>query len=135
VRGLPTLTCPHPLRPQSNIRAFRGRVVFARPPLADAELQNAAQVLGNIVIIRRGGVTFFDKARRAAAAGASGIIFVNNADEVFFAECEGALCHLPSVTIAAGAFERLADLKMLDPVSWFVEVDMAGDCARTAGSI
>jgi len=124
-----------PLRPQSNIRAFRGRVVFARPPLADAELQNAAQVLGNIVVIRRGGVTFFDKARRAAAAGASGIIFVNNADEVFFAECEGAPCHLPSVTIAAGAFERLADLKMLDPVSWFVEVDMAGDCARKAGSI
>jgi hypothetical protein len=138
VRGLPALTCPPHARcaPQSNVRAFKGRVVFARPLLADAELQNAAQAFGNIVVIRRGGVSFFDKARRAAAAGASGIIFVNNADEAFFAECEGAPCYLlPSVTIAAGAFEKLADLKMLDPVSWFVEVDMSGDCARTAGSI
>lgn len=113
-------------RVQSNIRAYKGPVVFSDPPLADhpGPLRNAAQVQGNIVIIRRGGVSFFDKAKRAANAGAAGILFVNNADDVFFAECEGIPCDIPSVTIPLGAYERLADLKMLDPISWFVCVDV-----------
>jgi len=111
---------------QINLRAFKGALAFADPPLADIPLQNAAQIRGNVVLIRRGGGSFFDKAKRAAAAGACGIVFVNNTDDVFFAECEGTPCDIPSVTIPLGAYERLADLKMLDPISWFVEVAAAG---------
>lgn len=111
---------------QTNLRSFKGPLAFADPPLADAPLQNAAQVRGSVVVIRRGGGSFFDKATRAAAAGASGIVFVNNVDDVFFAECEGIPCDIPSVTVALSAYERLADLKLLDPISWFVKVDTAG---------
>ena len=55
-----------------------GNVVYARPPLADAALTNAAQVNGNIVLIDRGVSTFSEKAQRAMAAGARGIIIANN---------------------------------------------------------
>lgn len=53
-------------------------VVRAVPPLADSALTNAAQVNGNIVLIDRGVNTFSDKADKAMAAGAKGIIIANN---------------------------------------------------------
>ena len=111
----------------SQIHPFKGCMVFADPPMADAPLRNAEQVQGNICVIRRGGGSFFDKAKRAAAAGASGIVFVNNANEVFLAECEGVPCNVPSVTIPLGAYERLADLQKCAPIAWFLEVVVSVD--------
>jgi hypothetical protein len=110
----------------SAVCGFRGRLAFADPPLADAELLNADEVRGNICVIRRGGCSFFDKARRAASAGASAIIFVNNVDDVFFAECEGVPCSIPSVTVPLAAYERLADLRKCAPLAWYAEVDPDG---------
>jgi hypothetical protein len=55
-----------------------GNVVRAVPPDASSALTNAAQVSGNIVLIDRGVNTFADKAAKAIAAGATGIIIANN---------------------------------------------------------
>lgn len=62
-----------------------GRVVWADPPTAsEPTLRNAAEVAGAVVLLRRcTEVDFFDKARRAEAAGAIGAVIVN-------AEAEGA---------------------------------------------
>jgi subtilisin family serine protease len=56
-----------------------GNVIRAVPGDATTALTNAAQVNGNIVLIDRGTNTFSDKATKAIAAGAIGIIVANNA--------------------------------------------------------
>jgi subtilisin family serine protease len=62
-----------------------GNIVYAVPadsggtaPNGTTPLTNAAQVSGNIVLIDRGTSTFSEKAQRAMAAGAIGIIIANN---------------------------------------------------------
>lgn len=53
-------------------------LVQAQPPLADAPLTNAAAVAGKIALIDRGGPSFVQKALNAQAAGAVGVVIVNN---------------------------------------------------------
>lgn len=53
-------------------------VVYAQPRDASTPLTNAAQVAGHIALIDRGNVFFSVKAQNAMAAGATGIIVVNN---------------------------------------------------------
>ena len=50
------------------------------PPLADAALQNVANLAGAIAVADRGSNAFVDKARRAQDAGAIGLVIVNSAD-------------------------------------------------------
>lgn len=76
-----------------------GNVVYARPALAETPLTNAAQVAGNIVLIDRGGVTFAVKAANAQAAGASGIIVVNNAGDPIVQGATGTVL-VPDVMIS-----------------------------------
>ena len=66
-------------------RLARLRVVRADPDLADAPLRNGADVRGALVLVSRGAVPFVEKARRVAAAGAAGIVIVNNVDEPYVA--------------------------------------------------
>jgi hypothetical protein len=54
--------------------SFRGAVVAAEPPLADAELTPAAALAGSVALARRGGCSFAEKAERAAAAGAVALL-------------------------------------------------------------
>ena len=54
------------------------KCVVAKPPQAETALKNAKKIAGNCAIIHRGLVTFPDKARRAEAAGAIAVIFVNH---------------------------------------------------------
>jgi hypothetical protein len=56
------------------------RLVAAQPPLADTELSNAAEVGGAVALVERGAVSFVEKARRAQAAGAVGLVIVNSED-------------------------------------------------------
>lgn len=58
-----------------------GKVVYAQPNDASTSLSNAADVAGNIVLIDRGTVTFTQKFQTAIAAGAIGVIVVNNRSE------------------------------------------------------
>ncbi|MEE2947692.1 MAG: S8 family serine peptidase, partial [Verrucomicrobiota bacterium] len=55
-----------------------GRVVYADPPRACADLKNASAVNGNIALIDRGVCFFLDKVRRAKEAGARAVLVVNN---------------------------------------------------------
>jgi hypothetical protein len=66
--------------------SFHGRLVPCRPPMADSDIQNVDELRGNIALIHRGAVPFTVKARRAAAAGAVGIVFINSDDSTFLAE-------------------------------------------------
>jgi hypothetical protein len=53
------------------------RAVRSVPILADADLSNAAEADGAIVVIERGHCPFHEKVRRAADAGAAGVIVIN----------------------------------------------------------
>ena len=56
-----------------------GEIVRAVPYTASPKLLNmVAQVTGRILVIQRGGSTNLDKAVRAQAAGAVGVVIVNN---------------------------------------------------------
>jgi subtilisin family serine protease len=55
-----------------------GRVVYADPPQACENLNNAGAIEGNIAMIDRGVCFFFDKIQRAMDAGAVAVLVVNN---------------------------------------------------------
>jgi hypothetical protein len=57
--------------------------VCAEPLRADAALTNSASLSGCVAVIERGGVSFVQKARRAQAAGATAVLFVNTDEELF----------------------------------------------------
>lgn len=59
------------------------RAVVVQPLRAQAALTNAAEVSTNVAVIERGGVSFVEKARRAQAAGAAAVLFVNTDEELF----------------------------------------------------
>lgn len=65
-----------------------GKVVYAKPAIADTDLTNAAEIKGNIALIDRGTVTFTQKINAAQKAGAIAVIIVNNRDA---ANAEGIL--------------------------------------------
>ena len=73
-------------RRQAEVAA---RAVWAEPHYAESDLSNAPAISGTIAIVHRGGRTsFFDKARRAQAAGAVAVIVVNQDDRPFLAHHE-----------------------------------------------
>lgn len=82
------------------------------PPLADAPvIANADQIRGNVALIRRGIVPFTEKARRAAAAGAIGVIFINSDDSTFLAEGDnGPGVRIPCVMLTKSDGGELAQL-------------------------
>eukprot|EP00284_Hemiselmis_tepida_P003863 CAMPEP_0174942258 /NCGR_PEP_ID=MMETSP1355-20121228/73817_1 /TAXON_ID=464990 /ORGANISM="Hemiselmis tepida, Strain CCMP443" /LENGTH=80 /DNA_ID=CAMNT_0016189421 /DNA_START=6 /DNA_END=245 /DNA_ORIENTATION=+ len=57
---------------------FGGRVVRGYPEDGCEDLSNHAEVRGNVALLVRGTCTFVDKARRAAAAGATALIVADN---------------------------------------------------------
>ena len=77
----------------ATVAAFGERVarlsnvplILAYPPLADAALTNAHEIRGAVAVIARGAVPFVEKARRAQAADAVGVIFINETDEPYVA--------------------------------------------------
>ena len=58
-------------------------IVPVVPFAADGPLEDAAELRGAIALIARGGVTFVEKAQRACAAGAVGVVFVNHDDSPY----------------------------------------------------
>jgi hypothetical protein len=88
------------------------RAAWATPYFAETDLTNANELRGCIVIIKRGGgVSFFDKARRAQEAGAVAAVVINQDDRPFIAHheptdrVEGIL--IPVVCMPLGAGEEL----------------------------
>ena len=66
--------------PLAKTGPITGKVVYADPPDATADLVNAADIQGNIVLIDRGTALFTEKIKRAQAAGAIAVIMVNNVE-------------------------------------------------------
>lgn len=65
-------------KPLAALTEFKGKLVYVG--LADKDFSDdiKLQLAGNVALIDRGGVTFFEKMNRAAAAGASAIVVANN---------------------------------------------------------
>ncbi|GLD97011.1 hypothetical protein PINS_up005694 [Pythium insidiosum] len=62
-------------------RVVTSSIVYSDPPKADSELRNAHELMGNIVVVERGGrVHFPDIVRRVLTAGAVGCIFIERPD-------------------------------------------------------
>jgi hypothetical protein len=58
-------------------------VVLCVPEKADADVENAHQLVGKMAVVYRGGCTFQKKTERLIAAGAHGVIIINTEDELF----------------------------------------------------
>jgi hypothetical protein len=69
-------------------QVLRGHAEMASPELADGPLTNAAMLRGKIAVVRRGGVTFVSKARRAQEAGAIGLIVINSNEKPFLLQAD-----------------------------------------------
>lgn len=88
------------------------QVAWANPFFAESTLTNPAALRGRIALINRGGgVSFFEKARRAQEAGAVAVVVINQDDRPFIAHHEptdridGVM--LPVVCMPKGAGEEL----------------------------
>jgi hypothetical protein len=93
--------------------SFHGRLIPCRPPMADTDIQNGDELKGNIALIHRGAVPFTVKARRAAAAGAVGVVFINSDDTTFLAEGDsgpGIRISCVMLTKSDGQVHTLLDL-------------------------
>jgi hypothetical protein len=90
--------------------SFSGKLVATKPAAAESELENAEELQGCVAIIARGIVPFTEKARRAAAAGAVGVVFVNSDDSFFLAEGDsGPGIRLPCAMLSLSDGRRLLD--------------------------
>ena len=58
-------------------------VVLCRPELADSDIANAQELAGKMAVVRRGGISFQEKAERVVKAGALALVIVNTEDTLF----------------------------------------------------
>ena len=93
------------------VPAVEAKIVAAVPAIADTDLQNAAEIAGNIALIDRGTVTFADKIARARAAGAVAVIMVDNAPDrlpIEMGATENSVLPAVMITQADGATIKTA---------------------------
>ena len=72
-----------------NAPGMTGKVVLAHPEYAQRALENADEIAGNIVMVRRGECTFVQKLERAQAAGATAMLLVNTQGSSMFVPDSG----------------------------------------------
>uniref|UniRef100_A0A914Y341 PA domain-containing protein n=1 Tax=Panagrolaimus superbus TaxID=310955 RepID=A0A914Y341_9BILA len=68
-----------------NTSSVIGSLALASPLQSCSPLKNARQLEGKIVLVRRGGCMFQEKARYAQTAGAIGVIVADNQEDSSFA--------------------------------------------------
>ena len=88
------------------------RAVWANPVHAESDLTNSPMLQGCLAIIKRGGgVSFFEKARRAQEAGAVAAVVINQNDRPFIAHQEPTDradgIRIPVICMPLGAAEEL----------------------------
>jgi hypothetical protein len=74
------LTAEHVNSSKPITAAIAGRLVYADPPEACEELNNASAIAGNIALVDRGTCEFTAKMARCLAAGAIAVVVANNRD-------------------------------------------------------
>ena len=107
------------------VRAFDGS---AEPTLACNPLINGPQINGRIALIDRGNCNFTDKVRNAQAAGARGVIVVNNVagGTVQMGGSDSSIT-IPSVSVSRSDGMRI--------VAALEEADPAGNLQLTAATV
>jgi hypothetical protein len=97
---------------------YSGAVVGTQPPKAETELTNAHQLSGAFAVAHRGGSTFTNKMLLAQAAGAVGLIIVNDDDDLSFKPnpvptdgCPTGVGDIPVLLIRSGDSDRLLKSK------------------------
>jgi hypothetical protein len=73
------------------------------------DLQNGADLAGNIALIERGGCTFQDKLQRAEAAGATAAVVYNNNGAPIVMNGDAGSVDIPAVMIGTADGQRLVD--------------------------
>ena len=111
-----------------------GEIVLALPYTAYPELQNsAAQVVGKVLVIKRGESTFLEKAERAQAAGAAGVIIVNNVPgDAFVMAGSFAAIMIPVVMVPMSA-EAALQASQGTPLTITVDAGASDPCAHLFG--
>jgi hypothetical protein len=104
--------------------------VLVDPPLADAPLNNAAEINGKIALIRRGAIPFNDKISRAREAGAIGIVMIDNNEEPpllphCHEESRAITTRSPAVMIRKAAGDAIAAALEQGPVRASLGYDVA----------
>ena len=88
--------------------SFNGPAISTIPELADGELTNAESMVGAVAIIKRGGCSFVEKARRAMAAGAIAVVIVNTDDGLIEPGVDGSNdINIPVMLVAASSGEEI----------------------------
>ena len=111
---------------------YSGPIVAAQPPLADADITNAAELAGKFALVQRGNVSFTTKARRVAAAGAVGLIIVDTDDDDQIigvtedSPGDGERIGIPAMIVKNSVGELLATAKKLE----FQVVEDPGEAAE-----
>jgi MYXO-CTERM domain-containing protein len=87
--------------PLATSGPITGKLVPTVPAIACDDLQNAADLAGNIAYIERGDCYFVDKVQRAADAGALAVVVVDNVeqDEPFSMGGDGSQKPIPAVLV------------------------------------
>ncbi|MEZ4554324.1 MAG: M28 family metallopeptidase [Dehalococcoidia bacterium] len=67
----------------------------------------AVNVAGKIALLDRGEITFGEKVRNAQAAGATGVVVVNNEDGMFRGDLGGEPARIPAVSVARASGQTL----------------------------
>jgi len=105
-----------------------GTICRAQPLTADTELANQDEIKGKVVVVARGVVTFFEKAKRAVAAGAVGIIVINDEDPPY--KCTAPDDDCSGITVPIVCVGRSNGAKLSNGTS----VSMVG-VAKGAGKV
>ncbi len=101
----------------------KGKLVYIG--LANAELtpEQKAAVAGNVALIDRGAVTFYEKGKRAFDAGAIGVVVANNVEGAAFGMGggDGTVLTIPAIMISKTLGDTLkADMAAGDALITFV---------------
>jgi peroxiredoxin family protein len=79
--------------------SWKAPLTATQPLLADTDLTNVAALRGHIALCRRGRVTFTDKARRAAEAGAQALLCVDTEGDAWACGMCGGESSIPVVIV------------------------------------
>jgi hypothetical protein len=82
------------------VPAIQAQIVATVPADASTALQNAAELVGKIALIDRGVVSFDIKVDAAEAAGAIGVIVVDNAPDRVPIEMGSVTANIPAVMVS-----------------------------------
>ena len=93
-----------------------GKLVYMGLAAEDFTAEQSAQLVGNVAFIDRGAVTFNDKVKRAAAAGAIGVVVGNNREGTPLAMGTTDKFEIPAIMITLEAANKVKEAQKTNDV-------------------